>query len=43
MTRRALGRGLSALLTDESPKDETKEELFEIPIFKQAIKTNGYK
>ncbi len=32
MTRRALGRGLSALLSDESAKIEAKEELFEVDI-----------
>lgn len=32
MTRRALGRGLSALLTDGSPKLESKEELVEVDI-----------
>ena len=32
MTRRALGRGLSALLADESAKIEAKEELFEVDI-----------
>ncbi len=32
MTRRALGRGLSALLSDDSTKSEAKEELREIDI-----------
>lgn len=32
MTRRALGRGLSALLSDGTPKLETKEELLDVDI-----------
>lgn len=32
MTRRALGRGLSALLSDGSPKLEAKEELYDVDI-----------
>lgn len=32
MTRRALGRGLSALLSDEATKLEAKDELFEVDI-----------
>ena len=32
MTRKALGRGLSALLSDTSPRFETKDELMEVDI-----------